>query len=86
MSLQDTLGNKEWLRANEDAIKKLLPDKWTDITQLQGVRIGSKLKELGVEYNSEEQFARIMIFMEKIGIVQAKGNRVRNNPDSIFKK
>lgn len=83
--LHPTLGNPAWLRENEPKIKALLPDTWTHMENLSGISIGFGLKVLGVEWSSDEEFAKIMIFLERIGIMQrTNGYSVRANPDSIF--
>ncbi len=85
MSLQDTLGNMEWLRANEDAVKKLLPENWTHIENLNGMKLGFGLKLVGIDWRSEDQFGKVMLFLEKIGFMQRQnGYQVRANPSRVI--
>ena len=85
MNLQDTLGNEQWLKDNEDAIKSMLPETWTNVQNLNGLQLGFKLKALGVDWRSEGEFGRIMVYLEKIGMMLRDGVTVRRNPHSIFK-
>lgn len=86
-SLQATLGSRDWLPKNEDAIKRLLPDTWTHIENLDGLRIGFQLKLIGVDWRSELEFGKVMVFLEKVGLMQRQnGYQVRANPSRVFPK
>lgn len=85
MNLQDIIGNEQWLRENEDALKELLPTTWTHMSNLNGMQLGFKLKLLGVDWRSEDEFGRIMLFLEKVGLMLRDGMTVKRNPHSIFK-
>ena len=83
--MKDTLGNIDWLRANEDAVKKLLPENWTHIENLNGMKLGLGLKLVGIDWRSEDQFGKVMLFLEKIGFMQRQnGYQVRANPSRII--
>lgn len=85
MTLADTLGNKEWLKANEAAIRALLPETWTHMENLNGLRLGYGLKLIGVDWRSEDEFGRVMLFLEKTGMLQRQNDfQVRANHRSIF--
>lgn len=84
MSLQDTLGNENWLKANEDKIKALFPVALTNIQDLNGVKLGADLKNLGVNWRSEKEFEMIMVFLEKLGFLIRDGQAVKRNPHSVF--
>lgn len=86
MSLKNTLGNEKWLRDNESAIHGLLPETWTHINNLNGLQLGFKLKVLGIDWRSENDFGKIMVYFEKVGIMLRDGMTVRRNPISIFKE
>lgn len=80
----DTLGNIDWLLANEDALKKLLPDTWTHVENLDGPRLAYGLKLLGVDWRSVQEFGRAMVFLERVGIMQRQnGYQVRANPGKL---
>ena len=84
MQLIDTLGNEKWLRENEPKLREMLPETWTLMTNLNGLQLGFKLKLIGVEWRSEDEFGRVMLFLEKVGIMQRRDYLVRRNPDSVF--
>lgn len=84
MSLVDTLGNKQWLRDNEPKLREMLPETWTLATNLNGLQLGFRLKLIGVDWRSEDEFGRVMLFLEKVGIMQRRDYLVRRNPDSVF--
>jgi hypothetical protein len=85
MSLLDTLGNAAWLRANEQAIKDLFPETWTHIGNLEGLKIAYRMKVLGIDWRSEDQFAKVMVFLTKTGFLLMQGQTVKRNPHSVFK-
>jgi len=84
MDLTDTLGNQEWLKDNEEKIKELLPETWTHMANLDGMKLGFQLKVLGIEWHGEE-FGQVMLFLEKIGFMLREDLKVRRNPNTIFK-
>lgn len=85
MNLKDTLGNEQWLRANEKAVKDMLPETWTHMNNLNGLQLGFKMKLLGIDWRSEDEFGRVMVFLERIGFMLRDGMTVKRNPHSIFK-
>lgn len=82
--MRDTLGNDEWLRENESAIKKLLPGAWTDMHDLSPLQLGFQLKLMGIDWRSEQEFGAVMVFFEKAGFLLRDGLTVKANPDSVF--
>lgn len=85
MNLQNTLGNEAWLKENEAKIKDLLPKTWTHVNNLNGLQLGFGLKLLGLDWRSEDEFGKTMLFLEKIGFILRDGMTVKRNPHSIFK-
>ena len=83
--LQSTIGNSEWLKKNEQAIKDMFPNTWTHMDNLNGLQIGFKMKLLGIDWRSEEQFSKVMVFLEKTKLILRDGYTVKANPHSIFK-
>ena len=84
MSLESTIGNESWLKANEFKIKALFPIELTPIDKLDGVQLGCDLKLLGVDWRSKEEFEMIMVFFEKVGFALREGKEIKRNPNSIF--
>lgn len=87
MNLIDTLGNKTWLKENEAKIKEMLPETWTHMENLNGLKLGFHLKLIGVDWRSQDEFGRVMLFLEKIGMLQRQnGYHVRANPEAYSAK
>jgi hypothetical protein len=84
MSLRETLGSDEWLRANEEKLKALLPETWTHLHNLNGLQIGFRMKLLGIDWRSEDEFGRVMMFMERAKFMLRDGMLVKRNPQSVF--
>ncbi|PIP81381.1 MAG: hypothetical protein COW84_00215 [Gammaproteobacteria bacterium CG22_combo_CG10-13_8_21_14_all_40_8] len=84
MSLKETLGNETWLKDHEKLIKDLFPIHWTAIDKLKKLNIGKGLKKLGIDYKTEQEFAHIMIFFEKIGFLEAKDNCVKVSTETVI--
>lgn len=83
--LRDTVGNDEWLRANEAAIRAALPSEWTTLVDSNPLVIAIRLKQLGIDWRSLQEFGTIMVWFEKLGILERQnGYQVRGNPSSIF--
>ena len=77
MTLIDTLGNEQWIREHEVEIRKLLPDTWTHINNIHGLKLGFGLKLLGVDWRSDDEFGKVMVFLERIGILQRQNGSPR---------
>ncbi len=84
MRMVDTLGNKEWLQKNEDAIKKLFPETWTHVRNLNALQVGFGLKVLGCDWRSKDDFRGVMLFLEKARLVLRDDMCVKRNPDRVF--
>jgi hypothetical protein len=83
--LKSTLGNYDWLTKNEAALKRVLPETWTHIENLNGLQMGFNLKLIGVDWRNEEELSQVMIFLEKVGLMQRQnGYQVRSNPKQVF--
>lgn len=75
--LMQTLGNDEWMKANAPKIKNILPDTWTHIANLNGLQLGYQLKLLGIDWRSEDEFGKCMIYLESIGILKRDGMLIK---------
>lgn len=85
MSLPNTLGNREWMRTHEDAIKKLLPQDWTHHDNTGVLKIGFGLKLLGVMWTSYEELVKCMVYFEKLGLLIRRNKvEVRANPEKVI--
>jgi len=85
MSCFETLGDRDWLASHEGAIKNALPETWTHVENIDGLRLGFALKLLGIDWKTEQEFGKVMLFLEHVGILERKnGYQVRANPIRIF--
>lgn len=84
MSLMNTLGNEDWLRANEAKVKAMLPETWTHIHNLNGLQLGFRMKLLGIDWRSEDEFGKCMVYLERVGFMLRDGLTVKRNPRSLF--
>jgi hypothetical protein len=84
MSLQETLGNKNWLKNNEDRVKALFPVALTNIQNLNGLKLGTDLRALGVNWRTEKEFEMIMVFLQKLDFIIREGAAIKRNPQRIF--
>jgi len=70
---------------NTEKLKGLLPETWTHMNNLNGLKIGYGLKLLGIDWRSEDEFGKIMVWLEKIGImIRQNTYQVRARNKSIF--
>lgn len=87
--LRSTLGSELWLRLHEKELREALPKEWTALKAGDGREVAMKaawnLKLVGIDWRTTDEFGRIMVFLEKLGILQRQnGYQVRGNPSSIF--
>lgn len=73
----DTLGNEQWLASNANKLKEILPETWTHIANLNGLKLGWDLKLLGVDWRSQDEFGRCMVYLERVGIMKRDGVLVK---------
>ena len=87
MSLESTLGKRDWLSRNEDNIKRILPDTWTLLDNLNVLKLGMGLKLAGIDWRSPEELVKVMVFLERIGFLERRnGYQVRANPSRVMPK
>lgn len=85
-NLKETIGNEAWVRENETKLKDLLPETWTHMHNLNGLKIGFGLKLIGVDWRSQDEFGKVMVWMEKIGImIRQNTYQIQASNQSIFK-
>lgn len=73
----ETLGNSAWLSKNKQALLNILPETWTHLSNINGLQIGFQLKLLGVDWRSEEEFGKVMTYLEKIKFIDRDGVLIR---------
>lgn len=81
-----TLANKEWWEKNLDTIReKIIPATWTHIANLNGMAMGFQMKLLGIDWRDQNEFGRVMVFFEKIRLMQRNNlMQVRHDPTWVF--
>lgn len=85
MTLNDTLGNMQWVKENEGKIKNIFPETWTHAANINNVQLMFQMKLIGIPWSTEAELLKILTFLTKIGIVQvSKAELIRRNPHSIF--
>lgn len=82
------LASPKWLAENEDRIKEMLPELWTNLNNLEGspiLAIALKVKLLGLDWRTPDEFGEIMLRIEEAGLMQRdNGYLVRRNPARVF--
>jgi len=84
LRILQTLGNREWVRQNEQAIKDLFPDTWTHVMNLNPVAIGFGLKLIGIDYRTDAEYCKVVQFFEDVGILMRDGYLVRRSHLPVF--
>lgn len=72
MTMHLTLGNDAWMRANFEKLKALFPVEWTQHTQQTALKLGYQLKLLGVDWRSVEEFGRVIVYLRRVNVIEAK--------------
>ena len=85
MTLKNTLANLDWLKANEDNLKSVLPNTWTHMREVNMFEIAYRLKLLGVDFGTPEDLVKVLQFIEQIGFMVRKGYLVKANPNRVLK-
>lgn len=77
---------EQWWKDNLSVIKdKLLPATWTHMANLEGMKMGFQMKLMGIDWRSSDEFGRVMVFFENIGLMQRNNYmQVRCNPNWEF--
>ena len=78
-SLTNTLGNSDWIAKHANELRGIFPLTWTHILNLNLLGIGFKFKVIGIDWRSEEEFAKTMVFLEKAGIYHREGILIRRS-------
>lgn len=83
--VRDTVGNEQWLRRHEPQIRAMLPDTWTHMENINILQLAFRMKLLGIDWRSTDEFGQVMLFLEKLGMLQRQNRyQVRANPGSVF--
>ncbi len=81
--MADTVLNREWMKANQDAVKALLPETWTHIGNVDIEQIAIGLKELGVQWTTIQGAANSVFALEANGTLLREGDSLKRTPKII---
>lgn len=76
--LKNTIGNDIWMQAYLPHVKAALPQQWstrTDIVVLATTH--QKLLNLGVKIESPVELAKTMMFFERTGVIERRGELIK---------
>lgn len=80
----DTLDSREWILRNEQALKAMLPEQWTDCRVAGASKMAITLKLLGVDWQSCDEFGAAMVRLEHAGVMLRQGLMIKRNPHPCF--
>lgn len=80
-----TIGNQEWLSANEEKLKSFFSADWTPLDSIKALPLAFWLKCNGVGFRDEDEFGKVMTFITRLGIIEYKEPHLfRANPNRVF--
>jgi hypothetical protein len=59
-----TVGNRDWLVANRGSLLMLFPETWTHVANINLIAVRYRLKLMGVDFRSEDEFAQCLAQLE----------------------
>ena len=80
MNTLDTLDDPQWLRQNIGTIKSLYPETWTHLANWSPLPLLYRMKLLGVDFRTDADITRMLIRLQKLGVVQVDGSLIRRSP------
>lgn len=85
------LGDREWVRTKELAIKACFPTEFQKSASLDWMKIRFNLKLVGIDYRSDQELAKVLQYLTGIKLIQVRVDTMdncsmllRSNPQSIF--
>lgn len=76
-TLKNTVCNKYWVLENLDRLRKIFPETWTHMHNINLIAVGYQLKLLGVDYRTDAEFAECFASMEKFKVIIREGALIR---------
>lgn len=68
---------------NANNILKLLPTSWMHVDNFELLPFCFQLKLFGIDWRSIDDLARIMTYIETIGLLERDGDLIRGNKDFV---
>lgn len=75
----DTLCDKIWLNEHAPALRRMLPETWTHIQNINIVALGYQLKLIGIDWRSQQDLAGCLAVLEKAGLLLRDGLLLRRS-------
>lgn len=71
-TIQQTLGNESWVRANANALRNVFPINPVQVDLTLLTSVGYKLKLMGVEWREESDLPNMFSFLQRLNIIEVK--------------
>ena len=72
-----------WLKENETDIKNLLPETWTHVQNISVLKIGFGLKLLGVNWQTEDELSKILVYLIRLGMIERDKMLIRRSHNTV---
>ena len=70
--LRNTIGNEQWMRGRIHDLRELFPEQWTKADQSHVLRVGMQLKIMGVQWTTEDQLTKILVYFNRVKVCESK--------------
>ena len=77
LGFKDTIGNPAWMAENREKLTAMFPETWTHIGNVNLLSIGFTLKLMGMDWRTNDEFAKYLSILEDIGIIKRDGVLIR---------
>lgn len=67
-SVQETIGNPQWVVQHYVQVRDIFPAERQLMTQSDMIRVGFKMKLLGIDWRSENELAQVMVLCYHLGM------------------
>lgn len=74
ISLRATIGDSQWMQANQASILEPIPSSWVSADEL-GLPFGYRLKVLGVNWTTTKDLMITFMYLERLGLVEFCSNK-----------
>lgn len=74
ISLRATIGDSQWMQANQASILEPIPNNWVSADEL-GPLLGYRLTSLGVNWATTKDLVIAFMYLEHLGLVESWSKR-----------
>ena len=86
-NLKSTILNVDWLKEHAQSVLDIFPETWTHYHNVSFVQIAFRLKLLGIDFRSDEDFRVLMDALFKVRLIALDDpNLIRRGRLSILKE